>query len=327
MKKGFFLLLFIGGFMQLKAQDHHFVFIQTQNEQPFYVKYNKDIFSSTEIGYVIIPRITTDSIEITIGFPKRYGSGIKYQLEVSGKDRGFVMKQLDSTLWALYDLENMKMVIPLEVPAIHHTIIHQTSDPFTDLLAQVTNTPGIAQQILIKDSLQPIAEYYHQVLQLSGDSQTNELSVKLVNATNNNENYIDKGYGVKDSSGYYLGYIVHEKKSFDTVSIYIPADSLGVSIGKELATEVSLMGIKQEAMLVGGEEKLFEIFRQKSDSFYFSVNQIKTLSGLLETEESKLRFFKIAFPQLIDKFNITELKESLIKEENLIAFKKMFVNN
>ena len=28
--------------MQLKAQDHHFVFIQTQNEQPFYVKYNKE---------------------------------------------------------------------------------------------------------------------------------------------------------------------------------------------------------------------------------------------------------------------------------------------
>ena len=334
MKKGFFLLLFTLGVVLIKAQEVHFVFIQTQNKQPFYVRYEKEILSSTEIGYVVIPKVATDSIEITIGFPKKYGSGIKYKLEVKGKDRGFVIKQLDSALWALYEMEHMIMVMPVEVPIKNQTIIQPSSDPFTMLLAQVMNTPAIAQKITINDSLLAVDDYYQQVLKFSPGSRISD-SILLVDKsldtpillTKNQDAFLRKGYGVMDSSGYFVGYIIKEENNFDTINIFIPTDTLLGNKKRALATETDILKMKAEWVLMDSGQFVFNVIKEKLDSFYFTVHQIKSLSIALRTEESKLMVYKLAFPQIIDKFYFSILQESLIKEENIIQFQKMFVNN
>lgn len=335
MKKGFFLILFSLGTVLASAQKQYFVFIQTQNKQPFYVRYQNEIFSSTEIGYVVIPKIKTDSIDIVIGFPRKLGGGIKYRLAIDRKDRGFVIRQLDTSLWAMYDIENMKMVMPVEVPVNNQTIIKQSTDPFTILLAQVINTPAIAQKIVINDSLQAITDYYHQVLKFSTDTPIIDNGLFVIKtrdtvffSAKHEESLFRKVYGVWDTIGYFGGYIAALGDEKDTINIFIPVDTVGVVVNlKAMATENDILRIKQEWALFNNEMVICKTFREKLDSFCFSVNQIQELSGLLQVEENKLMFYKLAFPQIVDKFHFNDLQTSFIKQENVIQFQKMFVNN
>jgi hypothetical protein len=49
----FSFLIFLGS----HAQQNHFIYIQTENKQPFYVKLDKQLFSSAASGYIILPKL------------------------------------------------------------------------------------------------------------------------------------------------------------------------------------------------------------------------------------------------------------------------------
>ena len=53
-----------------RAQQQHFVYIQSDDRQPFYVKLDSKVISSTSSGYAIIPKISKSDLEMQIGFPK-----------------------------------------------------------------------------------------------------------------------------------------------------------------------------------------------------------------------------------------------------------------
>ncbi|MDQ2862940.1 MAG: hypothetical protein M3R50_04675, partial [Bacteroidota bacterium] len=52
------------------AQQDHFIYLQTENTQPFYVKVNNKLISSSAMGYVIIPKLNDGDYTLHIGFPK-----------------------------------------------------------------------------------------------------------------------------------------------------------------------------------------------------------------------------------------------------------------
>ena len=58
-----FLFLSLVG-LASKAQQFHFVYLQTDNKQPFYVRINEKLYSSSASGYVVIPKLI-ESMSIT----------------------------------------------------------------------------------------------------------------------------------------------------------------------------------------------------------------------------------------------------------------------
>jgi len=50
------LLLFICSFCGLKAQQNHFIYIETENKQAFYVKLDKKLYASSPWGYLVMPK-------------------------------------------------------------------------------------------------------------------------------------------------------------------------------------------------------------------------------------------------------------------------------
>ncbi len=50
------------------AQQNHFVYIQADNQQPFYVKYDGKNYSSTSIGYLILPKLTNGILPYRLVF-------------------------------------------------------------------------------------------------------------------------------------------------------------------------------------------------------------------------------------------------------------------
>lgn len=100
----FCCLLVAGG---LSAQDQaHFVYIQHEQQQPFYVKLNGKVVSSSSRGYVILSKLPQGKVPVTVGFLKNEIPEQEYTLRITGqRDYGYLLKNTGDKEFALYDLQ------------------------------------------------------------------------------------------------------------------------------------------------------------------------------------------------------------------------------
>jgi len=91
----------------LAAQDpSYFVYIQHEKQQPFYVKLEGKMLSSSVKGYVILPKLPQGKVPVTIGFPKSEAPELSYVLRLTGqRDYGFLLKNTGDNDYTLYDLQ------------------------------------------------------------------------------------------------------------------------------------------------------------------------------------------------------------------------------
>ena len=92
MKTFFQLSLFLLLSMALHAQQYYFAYVQTDNKQPFYVKVNDKLFSSSASGYVVIPKLISGNYTLTFGFPKEQFPQQTINLNIAAADAGFLLK-------------------------------------------------------------------------------------------------------------------------------------------------------------------------------------------------------------------------------------------
>lgn len=100
----FCLLLFCSN--TVFAQQLHFIFFQTENRQPFYVIMNGKNYSSTTVGYVVIPKLENGTYEFRIGFPKKDDLPQQYEIVVSDNDQGFMIKNFGEASWGIANLQS-----------------------------------------------------------------------------------------------------------------------------------------------------------------------------------------------------------------------------
>lgn len=92
------------------AQKTNFVYLQTDPQQPFFIKLNEKVISSSAAGYLILPSLTQGSYPITIGFA---GGKVKEQLfnlQVQNSDKGYLIKQLGGGEVSLFDLQTTALI-------------------------------------------------------------------------------------------------------------------------------------------------------------------------------------------------------------------------
>lgn len=91
-----FLIICLIGNYSASAQskdDNHFIYIQAKNKKPFYVILNRKVFSSSSIGYLIIPKLQDGKYDLRIGFPKQDAPEQNYSCTISGSDIGFSLQK------------------------------------------------------------------------------------------------------------------------------------------------------------------------------------------------------------------------------------------
>lgn len=144
---GLLLVLLLSGAGKAWAQQYRFVYLQTDNRQPFYVKLNNTLYSSAAEGYLIIPRLTDNTYRLMIGFPKNEFPEQMVEVEVQGKDLGFLLKQFEQKGWGLFNLQTMAVTMaqPADGSAPAAPPVRNEGD-FATVLADVVNAPEIAQQ-------------------------------------------------------------------------------------------------------------------------------------------------------------------------------------
>lgn len=110
-KKIAYALSFLLFTTALKAQDQqYYVYIQNEKPQPFYVKYNGKLLSSSDRGYIILAKLDAGTTPITIGFPKNEGPEQEFKIKLAGKnDQGYLLKAEGDKGYALYNLQTFRV--------------------------------------------------------------------------------------------------------------------------------------------------------------------------------------------------------------------------
>lgn len=146
-----FLLLVV--FMVLAfwagAQDNFFVYLQTENNQPFYVKLNNRVVSSTAAGYLILPKLKEGNYDLSIGFPKNEFPEENFSIEINDRSEGFLLKKFEDKGWSLFNLQSMALISPGSPPIAGTTVQNSSNikdDPFSQMLASVLKDSSLLRK-------------------------------------------------------------------------------------------------------------------------------------------------------------------------------------
>jgi hypothetical protein len=158
-----FLICFIT--QQVCSQGNFYIYIQSEDNAPFYVRSGSKTFQSSGNGYLIIPNLLNDTYDLIIGFPETAGQEWKFTCSIAEKDLGFILKNNHSKGVELNGLKQEKGLTGFKVdnkPEKKAAEVKQpvgiiSEDPFSSMLADVVNDPTIKQQPTIiltaRDSL------------------------------------------------------------------------------------------------------------------------------------------------------------------------------
>lgn len=140
------------------AQLNHFIYLQTDNQQPFYIKYNNRIISSSAAGYLILPKLKDGSIEFALGFPKTNQEEQQFQCTIDKADKGFLVKNFNEKGWGLYDLQSSSIVYAnvKAAPVVNTqaSIIPPANDPFSNMLSKVTQDSTVKTVTIVKEPVE-----------------------------------------------------------------------------------------------------------------------------------------------------------------------------
>lgn len=98
------------GKVHAQADDNHFIYIQADNRKPFYVILNDKLYSSSSIGYLIIPKLKSGTYNITLGFPQNTAPEQKFVTVVKSNDIGYSLKSIDKNTYTLTDLQTQEVL-------------------------------------------------------------------------------------------------------------------------------------------------------------------------------------------------------------------------
>lgn len=142
------LIIFIFLVLNLSAtaQKDYFVYIQTENNQPFFVRMQDRNYASSANGYLILPRLRDSIYQLNIGFPQAKWPDQRFNVTIAGRDRGFLLKLFEDSGWGLFDLQTLAVLKPETVAVQPKPETPANVSPFTAVLAKAANDPTLGSR-------------------------------------------------------------------------------------------------------------------------------------------------------------------------------------
>jgi hypothetical protein len=117
MKRLTLSLLCVMALFIASAQKVYFVYLQVETEQPFFVKMNDKVYSSTASGYLILAKLYDSTYNFNIGFSQNKWPEQNFSITVNKRDHGYLVKNFDEKGWGLFDLQTLSVQMSSSVTA------------------------------------------------------------------------------------------------------------------------------------------------------------------------------------------------------------------
>ena len=128
------IIAFIECSICASAQKVYFIYLQSDNSSPFYVKMNDKIFSSATSGYLILSNLVDSAYNFSIGFPSSQSES-RFTGVLGGKDHGFLIKNFESGL-GLFDLQSLSVINAQKDESAKNISYVRRNDDFSSLLSK-----------------------------------------------------------------------------------------------------------------------------------------------------------------------------------------------
>ncbi|MBS1747168.1 MAG: DUF4476 domain-containing protein [Bacteroidetes bacterium] len=196
----FLVLLVLNGTL-LKAQKH-FIYIQSEDKQPFAVVLNGKVFSSSDYGYVIIPKLDEGKYDFTVSFPMNKFPDQFFTCTMNDKDLGFTLKSGNGG-WALENLQSQKLIA--NNSSNNETVKNENA--FGNMLSDVVDDSTLTQKKL------PVADTIAKASEIKMVDMEQPQKIEETNLdTGTSMLFVDKGINGND-----------------TVKIFIPSETVAIA--------------------------------------------------------------------------------------------------
>lgn len=243
----YFLIIVILTFClnTLLAQEKHFIFIQAENGQPFYVLVNGKLYSSTSGGYVIIPKLVDGEYSCSIGFAQNAYPEQTFQFSISKKDLGFNLKNFGASGWGLFNLQSLSVTMAgASTSADVAKAVKDAAQDGTESIISFNKKKKEPEMssVQAKDPADTVSSQLSQPNQKPTfpEAKSENLGATSKNTTNANTiSDVRKVSEVKADEGTTLSYTDQNGKVTDTVQVIIPAGKDKTQPGSNIAASVN----------------------------------------------------------------------------------------
>ncbi len=225
------LVLFIS--FAANAQQNYFVYVQTDNKQPFYIKLKEKLMSSSAAGYLVIPKLTTGNYELLVGFPKDQWVHQTFNIAIGTTDAGYLLKNFGEKGWGLYNIQTMEISMNgAPAPTITKSVT-ETDDVFAATLSGAANT----NLSVSKENIPVLAK------------ETPTLETTPSPLKSSTKSVIKKLKTIKEDNGKTVVYTDKHDNNLDTISIFIPTENKTIDKSNEDIETVKTAAIKDKKFL------------------------------------------------------------------------------
>lgn len=262
------------------GQQVHFIYLQTDNAQPFYVKLNNNVTSSSSLGYLIIPKLSDGNYDVTIGFPKKEFPEEKFQLLVDKKSEGFLLKNFGDRGWGLFNLQSFSVTMGSGQLDSMTVATNVQSDPFSKMLATVVKDSSILERPAEVVKSTPVKT--DTVVALHSEMDTSMMVYQTKQSALLST--INRTLFNKNKDGVEMIYLDKLENTADTIRIFIPA-SASVGNGDSLSNNVGIAEKKPD-MVDQVNLKSPDSSISGSGNHLFSNDQPDTLKDLTNLHQN-----------------------------------------
>lgn len=132
--------------LQTFGQQEYFIYLQTENNQAFYLRAKDTVYSSTASGYLILSKLQDSTRTVTIGFAKNAYHEQQFNIPANKKDAGYLIKNFGDKGWGLFNLQTLAVIMsstPPEEKKSPEITGERKNDPFSMLLANAVNDTAV----------------------------------------------------------------------------------------------------------------------------------------------------------------------------------------
>lgn len=138
------------------AQKVYFLYLQTDDQSPFYVRISDKIYSSATAGFLILPNLTDSIYNLNVGFAKSIKPETKFAVTINQNDKGYLLKTFDDGL-ALFDMQELS-IIKANSGNKNNTVFETKSDRFSSILSKAADDPTLLKVSVTKKEEEPKAK-------------------------------------------------------------------------------------------------------------------------------------------------------------------------
>lgn len=139
----FFSLMFK---VDVQAQQLRFIYLQSEDKSPFFVKVDGKYLSSSENGYIIIPRLKDSTYNLLIGTTGDKLANQEVSISTKFANAGYLIQKNDAKNFTLVNLNTMQPVKQVVQHDSGYTVkTIKNDDEFAKVLAQVVGDPSILE--------------------------------------------------------------------------------------------------------------------------------------------------------------------------------------